>query len=291
MSKVQLSWLLLAALCFRAEATIRLCNKTFFSCQCGTPGYTLHVTVKQCSHFHGLQFKGRQCSNPKPEEVCPRLRNCHSDAKGCSSCPPGRFGHWCEERCTPLQIGANVQVTMDHPETPTVAYFACERGFYLVGATIATCLGNRAWSEPSPKCERLSFCPDLGRVANGRFKKQLVSFAVGGDDTYANGSAVEVTCDDRYDLVGEPVVKCRDDGTWSTRLPTCLKGACPFLVCCASRVGTVIGSVVYHQLSAFCRAAVHAGRLNDAGGIVAIMASGNFPYFGESQANGVDSVG
>ncbi|XP_037514952.2 limulus clotting factor C-like [Rhipicephalus sanguineus] len=344
MSKVQLSWLLLAALCFRAEATIRLCNKTFFSCQCGTPGYTLHVTVKQCSHFHGLQFKGRQCSNPKPEEVCPRLRNCHSDAKGCSSCPPGRFGHWCEERCqcqnggtchsktgactcppsfrgthcelfsgcTPLQIGANVQVTMDHPETPTVAYFACERGFYLVGATIATCLGNRAWSEPSPKCERLSFCPDLGRVANGRFKKQLVSFAVGGDDTYANGSAVEVTCDDRYDLVGEPVVKCRDDGTWSTRLPTCLKVSenhvncttkaldvlssytAPVRAYCppgCARSGTVIGSVVYHQLSAFCRAAVHAGRLNDAGGIVAIMASGNFPYFGESQANGVDSVG
>ncbi|XP_049271216.1 clotting factor C-like [Rhipicephalus sanguineus] len=318
MSTVQLSWLLLVALCFRAEASkdynLGLCSKTFFSCQCGTPGYTLHVTVKQCSYVHRWQFKCRPCSNQKPEEVCPMLKNCkecHSDAKGCSSCPPGRFGHWCEERCqcqnggtcdsntgacacppsfsgthcelfqgcTPPQIGANVQVTMDHPETPTVAYFACERGFYLLGATTATCLGNRAWSEPSPKCERLSFCPDLGRVVNGRFKEQRVSFPVGGDNTYANGSAVEVTCDDRYDLVGEPVLECRDDGTWSASLPTCFKVSenhvdcetkaldilstyiAPVRAYCppgCAQSGTVIGNVVYHQLSALCRAAVHA---------------------------------
>ncbi|KAL3187048.1 hypothetical protein MRX96_025985 [Rhipicephalus microplus] len=105
MAKVQLSWLLLAALCFSTQASkdynLGLCSKTFFSCQCGTPGYTLHVTVKQCSYVHRWQFKCRPCSNRKPEEVCPMLKNCKecdSDAKGCSSCPPGRFGPWCEER-------------------------------------------------------------------------------------------------------------------------------------------------------------------------------------------------
>ncbi|KAL3187049.1 hypothetical protein MRX96_025986 [Rhipicephalus microplus] len=233
---------------------------------------------------------------------------------GACTCPPSFGGTHCElfSGCTPPQIGANVQVTIDHPETPTVAYFACERGFYLLGATTSTCLGNRAWSEPSPKCERLSFCPDLGRVVNGHFKDRRVSFPGGGDSTYANGSAVEVLCDDRFDLVGEHVLECRDDGTWSASLPACVKVSenhvncetkaldilssytAPVRAYCppgCAQSGTVIGSVVYHQLSALCRAAVHAGRLNDAGGTVALVASGNFADFGASQANGINSVG
>lgn len=350
MTKVQLSAILLAALYLGAEGSkdynIGLCSKTFFSCQCGTPGYTLHVTVKQCTYLHRWHFKCRPCSNRKPEEVCPMLKNCkecQGDAKSCASCPPGRYGQWCEERCQcqnggtcdpktgacacppsfvgthceqfsgckPPLIGANVQVTLDHPETPTVSYFACERGFYLMGATTATCLGNGAWSEPSPKCERLSFCPDLGRVVNGRLKEQRITFLAGGDNPYANGSTVEVVCDDRYDLVGEPVLECRDDGTWSASIPTCVKVSENHVNCetkaldivssytapvrvycppgCAQR-GTVIGNVVYHQLSALCRAAVHAGRLNNAGGTVALVSSGNFADFGASQANGVNSV-
>ncbi|XP_049520754.1 clotting factor C-like [Dermacentor silvarum] len=181
-------------------------------------------------------------------------KECQGDAKSCASCPPGRYGQWCEERCQcqnggtcdpktgacacppsfvgthceqfsgckPPQIGQRAGDS-GPPETPTVSYFACERGFYLMGATTATCLGNGAWSEPSPKCERLSFCPDLGRVVNGRLKEQRITFLAGGDNPYANGSTVEVVCDDRYDLVGEPVLECRDDGTWSASIPTCVK--------------------------------------------------------------------
>ncbi|XP_077509024.1 limulus clotting factor C-like [Amblyomma americanum] len=328
------------------DYNLGLCSKTFFSCQCGTPGYTLHVTVKQCSYVHRWQFKCRPCNNRKPQEVCPMLRHCRecdSNANGCDSCPPGRYGRWCEERCQcqnggtcdtktgacacppsftgahcemflgcrPPQIAPNVQVTLDHPETPTVAYFACEQGFHLMGSSTATCVGNGAWSEPSPRCERLSFCPDLGHVVNGMFKSRRLSSPL-GSESYANGSSVEVVCDDRYDLVGEPLLRCRDDGTWSASVPACVKVSenhvscetkaldilssytAPVRVYCppgCAQSGTVIGSVVYHQLSALCRAAVHAGRLNNAGGTVSLVASGNFADFGASRANGVDSVG
>lgn len=338
------SWLSVATQ--SRDYNLGVCNNSFFSCQCGTPGYTLHVRVKQCSYIHRWQFKCRPCNNRKPEEVCPKLKHCKecdSDGKGCDSCPPGRYGAWCEERCQcqnggtcdpktgacacaasftgthcelfsgcmPPRTTANVQVTMDHPETPTVAYFECERGFHLVGgATSATCLGNGVWSEPPPRCERLSFCPDLGRVANGRLKVRHLSFLTGGD-SYANGSSVEVLCDDRYDIMGESLLECRDDGTWSASKPSCIKVSedhvscetkaldilssftTPIRIYCprgCAQTGTVIGSVVYHQLSALCRAAVHAGRLNNAGGTVTLVATGNFADFGASMANGIQSV-
>lgn len=327
------------------DINLGVCSKTFFSCQCGTPGYTLHLPVKQCSYIHRWQFKCRPCNNRKESEVCPNLHNCQDckdDGSGCTSCPPGRFGRWCTERCQcqngatcnpengqctcapsftgthceqflgcqPPPIPPNVQVTMDDDRSPTVVYYLCERGFHLVGPETAACLGSGLWSDPPPKCEKLSFCPELARLARGKAEVRRAASSHRG--AYSNGTLVAFSCDDLHDLVGESSLECRDDGTWSAPVPACVKVSEEPITCetkaadilgaftvpvraycpsgCGLSPGTVIGTVVYHQLSALCRAALHAGRINNAGGLVSVVATGNFADFAASTANDVSTI-
>ncbi|KAH6946609.1 hypothetical protein HPB50_014200 [Hyalomma asiaticum] len=59
---------------------------------------------------------------------------------------------------------------------------------------------------------------------------------------------------------------------------------------CGLVSGSVIGSYQYHVLSSLCRAAVHAGRLNNAGGTVHVRATGAYADFASSTAHGVSSA-
>ncbi|KAL1428867.1 hypothetical protein MTO96_016623 [Rhipicephalus appendiculatus] len=59
---------------------------------------------------------------------------------------------------------------------------------------------------------------------------------------------------------------------------------------CGLVPGSVIGSYQYHVLSSICRAAVHAGRVNNAGGAVHLRAAGAYADFVSSTAHGVSSA-
>lgn len=41
------------------------------------------------------------------------------------------------------------------------------------------------------------------------------------EEVYHAGDVVEVRCNSNYVLMGEPVLVCQDDGTWSSTVPTC----------------------------------------------------------------------
>lgn len=40
-------------------------------------------------------------------------------------------------------------------------------------------------------------------------------------EVYQAGDVVEVRCNSQYVLMGEPVLVCQDDGSWSSTVPTC----------------------------------------------------------------------
>lgn len=41
------------------------------------------------------------------------------------------------------------------------------------------------------------------------------------EEVYQAGDVVEVRCNSNYVLMGEPVLVCQNDGTWSSTVPTC----------------------------------------------------------------------
>ncbi|CAN7937521.1 unnamed protein product [Ixodes hexagonus] len=319
------------------DINLGVCSDTFFSCQCGTPGYTVHLPVKQCSHIHRWQFKCRPCNNRKESDVCPNLRNCQdckNDGSRCTSCPPGRFGQWCTGRCLcqnggtchpetgqcscapsftgthceqfsgcqPPPIPPNVQVTMDDDRSPTVVYYLCERGFNLVGPETASCLGRGLWSDPPPKCGKSKLFGTSRRERHLRTNHRdrdtrqrntpasVTSFVATSGPLLIHGRWSAVNTPRTYALsVSEEPITCETKATdilASFTVP--VRAYCP--TGCGLNQGTVIGTVVYHQLSALCRAALHAGRINNAGGPVSIVATGNFADFAASTANDVSTI-
>lgn len=327
------------------DVNLGICNKTFFSCKCGTPGYTISIPVKQCSHVYRWQLRCRPCHERKARDVCPKLKDClecEEDGSRCSSCPPGRFGTLCDKlcqcqnggtcnretgqcTCAPTYTGThceqllgcqqppipeNARWTTDNDMSPTVVYYLCEPGFHLLGPNKVSCMAGGVWSDPPPKCEKLSFCPELGHVERGRVEVRQSRTTHRG--VHSNGTVVGFACNDGYDIVGESVLECRSDGTWSAPMPTCIKVSEEPVTCdtkasdilrsysvpvrahcpsgCDQSKGTVFGTVVYHQLSALCRAALHAGRITTAGGPISIVTAGTFADFVSSSSNEVSSV-
>ncbi|XP_064460933.1 clotting factor C-like [Ornithodoros turicata] len=241
---------------------------------------------------------------------CQNGGSCDS-VTGTCVCPDGFSGHKCEDRvgCDPLSIPPNTQATMDNLDRPTVIYYKCEEGFHLIGANTLNCMENGHWSDAAPKCVRVSFCADLARVPRARVHTQRRSNTK--SPFHSNGTILTYTCDPQYEILGSDALYCRDDGTWSDPVPVCLKVSDERITCqtraddildsqsipvrgycppgCGLTQGTVIGTVVYHHLSSVCRAAVHAGKINNAGGPIYVVRSGLFTDFAGSMANGVST--
>ncbi|XP_013400283.2 sushi, von Willebrand factor type A, EGF and pentraxin domain-containing protein 1 [Lingula anatina] len=95
--------------------------------------------------------------------------------------------------------------------------FECRRGFYLQGSPRATCQADGQWDSPPPTCVAMQ-CRDPGNVANANKT---------GSAPFIYGSTVSFTCETGSQLVGQSVLLCQDDGTWSSQLPTCEVIQCP----------------------------------------------------------------
>ncbi|KAK1898168.1 Membrane cofactor protein, partial [Dissostichus eleginoides] len=88
--------------------------------------------------------------------------------------------------------------------------FACDVGYESVGgsASIICTAGN--WSSLRMKCERRS-CGPIGDVTNGE-----VDYSGG----IQFGDKLTVTCNPGYTLIGNPTIRCGNEG-WMGRLPVC----------------------------------------------------------------------
>ncbi|KFQ53736.1 Complement component receptor 1-like, partial [Pelecanus crispus] len=108
----------------------------------------------------------------------------------------------------------------------TAVIYSCDdvsRGtepFSLIGSATIFCTSdahsNGVWSAPPPQC-RVVKC-DNPEVENA--KKQS-GFGI----SYSYKDTVVFQCDPGYFMIGQPVITCEENNTWSQK-PTCKKGAC-----------------------------------------------------------------
>ncbi|KAK7074283.1 complement activation, classical pathway [Halocaridina rubra] len=93
----------------------------------------------------------------------------------------------------------------------TVVTFSCGHGFSLIGSSETKCLPSGRWSVSIPRCEKVR-CEMPEIPENGKFAS---------NEQYTVGDVLEITCETGYMLVGQPIVICKPDGSWSAEIPKC----------------------------------------------------------------------
>ena len=92
--------------------------------------------------------------------------------------------------------------------------FQCRDGYRLEGQGELVCLASRLWSHPLPRCSIVD-CGDPGRSSNGqRLLGATTAF-----------STVSYSCNRGYDLLGNRVRICLQNGSWNGTIPIC-RGIC-----------------------------------------------------------------
>ncbi|XP_060077759.1 sushi, von Willebrand factor type A, EGF and pentraxin domain-containing protein 1-like, partial [Ylistrum balloti] len=95
------------------------------------------------------------------------------------------------------------------------AIYTCYEGFELKGERDLTCVENGKWSDEYPVCNPVN-CGEPTFVANsGRL-----------GDLYTYGNLLTYFCEDGYTLVGDDVLVCLEDATWSSFPPQCEPISC-----------------------------------------------------------------
>ncbi|XP_072164876.1 sushi, von Willebrand factor type A, EGF and pentraxin domain-containing protein 1-like [Diadema setosum] len=125
--------------------------------------------------------------------------------------------------CGKLNDPANGNV-QDNPRTfESEATYSCNDGFELSGEPTRTCESNNnggvQWSGDAPTCNRKS-CGKLNDPANGNVQDNPRTFE----------SKATYSCNDGYELSGEPTRTCESDNNggvqWSGDAPTCNRMSC-----------------------------------------------------------------
>ncbi|KAM5298505.1 sushi, von Willebrand factor type A, EGF and pentraxin domain-containing protein 1 [Ctenodactylus gundi] len=117
----------------------------------------------------------------------------------CSDCPPleGAAPHL-RAASTDLKPGSKVSLF-------------CDPGFQMVGNPVQYCLNQGEWTQPLPRCERIS-CGVPPPLENGFYA---------AEDFHA-GSTVTYQCNSGYYLLGDSRMFCTDNGSWNGLSPSCL---------------------------------------------------------------------
>ncbi|XP_062248841.1 membrane cofactor protein-like isoform X3 [Platichthys flesus] len=119
------------------------------------------------------------------------------------------------QSCTKPVPGANMglktsDILLETFPNGAVASFICNVGYTSAGGSPSVTCVDGSWTPVKLKCEKKS-CGSAGEVPHGN-----VDYPEGNEF----GAEARVTCDLGYNLVGNPVLRCRDQG-WDGRLPTC----------------------------------------------------------------------
>ncbi|XP_076365523.1 clotting factor C-like isoform X2 [Tachypleus tridentatus] len=243
-----------------------LCDDKIFICTCGKPGYTFHIPFKQCVSIDSFKIWESSCEPCKditPEDVCPKYKQClecKHDLEKCISCPPNRYGDWCNGVCDCKNGGTCNQMTGEclcrdrfegsHCEiikgcllpqsipgvienrkptvNPQTISYSCLPGFKLQGPSRITCLPNGQWTNSPPRC--IQQCARLAAPEHGE-----VNFK--GQDLIEGASAT-FSCDRTYYLIGKETLSCHPGGQWNGDVPLCKK-----LIFCPDLKGILHGSM------------------------------------------------
>jgi len=152
------------------------------------------------------------------------IRQCVADGKGVT---------WSsqEPTCKPIFCHLpgilNGQITSGHdtddlPQCGETVRFACNYGYKLIGNDHATCNNDRAFDSVIPSCEEI-LCPEPA------VREHMITTAdpeAGKSGKFKPFSYIEYECDDGWELSGDQMMICREDGTWSEEAPTCIPSQC-----------------------------------------------------------------
>ncbi|OXB54309.1 hypothetical protein ASZ78_008305 [Callipepla squamata] len=138
--------------------------------------------------------------------------------------------------------------------------YSCVPGFQLSGLAMQTC-EESGWSSSTPTClpidcglpphidfgeymqvkhgercsnkESVTECPSLSRTLLGGNLKDLKSSSKESSamqlTTFLFGTIILYTCYSGYELLGNPVLACQEDGAWNGTAPSCVSIECSLL--------------------------------------------------------------
>lgn len=98
-----------------------------------------------------------------------------------------------------------------------IVTYSCLPGYEMEGDSIQTCQGDKTWSGAPPQCVATQGCHSPQLMVNGKVQEHHLN----------TGRAVEFQCDKGYALLGDALVVCMGDDTWSSAFPTCRPKSCP----------------------------------------------------------------
>ncbi|XP_069087171.1 E-selectin-like [Pleurodeles waltl] len=100
--------------------------------------------------------------------------------------------------------------------------FTCAEGYTLNGSSSLQCTAHSEWTGEVPKCDAVT-CVALKRPKHGDMKStNTVS-------EFAFGSSYSFHCDQGFELIGAPTVRCSSSGLWTAHTPTCQALQCEVL--------------------------------------------------------------
>lgn len=132
-------------------------------------------------------------------------------------------GEWSDDFpvCEPIQCERPVQndnidsivPDQDLYDIGDEVTFRCSRGFKLVGSEISVCQEDQSWSPVEPTCMKIVVCRQPPKPSNSMQKPDQPIYQV--------GESIRYKCNNKFELKGEPVLTCQDNGEFDFRPPVC----------------------------------------------------------------------
>lgn len=125
-------------------------------------------------------------------------------------------------KCSPLKTPANGRFSLTKISYNGRAKFTCEDGFDLIGSEIITCMATGNWSDNVPHCKSIYECPALDDPPNGVLIYATDSGIVSEKlSTYPIGTFVQVQCNSGFNIDGENLISCTEQGSWDFDVEDC----------------------------------------------------------------------
>lgn len=189
---------------------------------------SLNLVVTELSCPPLVASKEVRVSSPCSHLGCSLAFSCPtgSNLNGANTADCRDDGTWSEPSpsCSPVQCPA-LEISSPHLRVLALnnsylgeAVFDCPFGFQLTGGTASLwCTPSGTWSGPVPSCTPTT-CKSPPPPKHGTMVR------TGGQRV---GGTVRTSCHQGFLLIGEPVIRCTEAGSWSHQLPFC-KRACSF---------------------------------------------------------------
>lgn len=102
------------------------------------------------------------------------------------------------------------------------AKFTCDDGFNLIGEDTLTCLASGSWSSEVPTCKSIYECPALESPMNGALIYASDSGVIEDKlEVYSIGTFAEIKCDEGFEIDGENLISCTEQGVWDFDVEDC----------------------------------------------------------------------